>query len=267
MQKYERARFADAVSLRLLFKRGSDVVHTDFEHYMLALRRASEPGTIAYFDLDRTLIAGYSVMAFAWERMRTGSVPLRRVLSSAGALLGYGLGRADYHYLLTTTVRDLAGETEQALAILGQRAFEQRVQGWIYAEARALIDAHRLVGHHIVIVTSATRYQAAPIARGLGVEDLCCTELEIVEGQITGKALPCFGVGKLSAAEHLAQQRRTDLSRAYFYSDSSDDLPLLEAVGRPVVVNPKLAMARLARSRGWPCLVFAPPSDLGTAAA
>jgi putative phosphoserine phosphatase/1-acylglycerol-3-phosphate O-acyltransferase len=244
------------------------VVQTDFRQYLDGLSRSGcEPGTIAYFDLDRTLIAGYSVMALAWERMRSGSVPLRRVLSSAGALVGYGLGRADYHHLLTTTVRDLAGESEQALAELGERAFRQRVQGWIYAEARVLIDAHRREGHHIVIVTSATRYQAAPIARGLGVEDLCCTELEIVEGQITGKALPCFGVGKLAAAEHLAHQRHTDLSRAFFYSDSSDDLPLLEAVGRPVVVNPKVTMARLARSRGWPCLVFGPPGDMRIAAA
>lgn len=258
----------EAVSVRGRFRRGASVVHTDFEHYVAALNDAEpEPGTIAYFDLDRTLIAGYSVMALAWERMRTGAVPLRRMLSSAGALLGYGLGRADYHHLLTTTVRDLAGESERTLTALGERAFEQRVQGWIYAEARALIGAHRRLGHHIVIVTSATRYQAAPIARGLGVEDLCCTELEIVEGRVTGRALPCFGVGKLSAAEHLAHQRECELAKAYFYSDSSDDLPLLEAVGRPVVVNPKVPMARLARSRGWPCLVFAPPGDIGSAAA
>lgn len=261
-------RAAGAVSFRARFKRSGEVVHTDFQHYLAGLcRRGRDPGTIAYFDLDRTLIAGYSVMALAWERMRSGSVPLKRVLSSASAFVGYGLGRADYHHLLTTTVRDLAGDSEQDLRELGERAFRLRVRGWIYAEARMLIDAHRRQGHHLVIVTSATRYQAAPIARGLGVEDLCCTELEVVEGNITGKALPCFGVGKLSAAEHLAHRRETDLSRAYFYSDSSDDLPLLEAVGRPVVVNPRLAMARLARSRGWPCLMFAPPGDVGTAAA
>jgi putative phosphoserine phosphatase / 1-acylglycerol-3-phosphate O-acyltransferase len=261
-------RADDAVSLRARFRRGTYVVHTDFQHYVGGLGGADhEPGIIAYFDLDRTLIAGYSVMALAWERILSGSVPLRRVLSSVGALVEYGLGRADYHHLLTITVRDLAGESEQTLAALGVRAFEQRVQGWIYAEARALIDAHRREGHHIVIVTSATRFQAEPIARGLGVEDLCCTELEILEGQVTGKALPCFGDGKLAAAEHLAHQRQTDLSRAYFYSDSSDDLPLLEAVGRPVVVNPKMAMARLARARGWPCLVFAPPGYMRSAAA
>jgi putative phosphoserine phosphatase/1-acylglycerol-3-phosphate O-acyltransferase len=222
---------------------------------------------VAYFDLDHTLIAGYSVTALAWERMRSGSFSVRRMLSSAGALLGYGLGRADYHHLLTTTVQDLAGESEQLLAELGERAFQQRLQGWIYPQARTLIEAHRREGHHIVIVTSATRFQAAPIARELNVDALCCTELEAIDGRVTGKALPCFGVGKLSAAERLAHQRHTDLDRAYFYSDSSDDLPLLEAVGHPAVVNPKAPMARLARSRGWPCLVLDPPGVIRPAAA
>ncbi len=242
------------------FRRGGDIVHTDFEHYLGALGQpARDADVVAFFDLDRTIIAGYSVAALAWERMRSGSVPLRHLLSSAGVFLGYGLGRADYHDLLTTTVRDLAGESEQTLVDLGERAFRSRVQGWIYAEARRLIDAHRSRGHHVVIVTSATRFQAAPIARELGVDALSCTEVEVEEGWITGKALPCFGVGKLSAAEHLIHERKADIAHAYFYSDSSDDLPLLEAVGRPVVVNPKSAMARLAVSRGWPCLVFEPP--------
>lgn len=256
------------VSLRDRLRRGSDVVHTDFERYLKGLGRSVRgPEVVAYFDLDRTLIAGYSVTALAWERMRSGSVSVRRMLSSAGALLGYGLGRADYHHLLTTTVRDLAGESEQVLTAMGERAFEQRVQSWIYPQARGLIDAHRREGHYIVIVTSATRYQAAPIVRELNVDALCCTELEVRDGTVTGKALPCFGVGKLSAAERLAHQRHTDLDRAYFYSDSSDDLPLLEAVAHPVVVNPKTPMARLARSRGWPCLMLDPPGVVRPAAA
>lgn len=259
------------MSWRERFRRGSDIVHTDYHQYLKRLReercRQAEPGTIAFFDLDRTLIAGYSVAALVWERMRAGSVSFRRVLSSAGVFLDYGLGRADYHDLLSITVRDLSGETAQSLTDLGRRAFEQRVRAWIYAEARELIEVHRQLGHHVVIVTSATRFQAAPIADDLGVDHLCCTEVEVKNGHITGKALPCFGVGKLSAAEHVLHERRCDIERAYFYSDSSDDLPLLEAVGRPVVVNPKSAMARLAVSRGWPCLVFGPPGLKAPAAA
>ncbi|MEQ8859495.1 MAG: HAD family hydrolase [Pseudomonadales bacterium] len=247
-------------------RRASDVGQADFEHYLAGVQ-AGGAGTIAFFDLDRTLIAGYSVTALAWERMRSGSVSVRRFLSSAGVLLGYGLGRADYHELLTTTVRDLAGLSEQAMTELGERAFRQRVQGWIYPEARRLVDSHRRAGHAVFIVTSATRYQAAPVARELGVDGLCCTEIEVENGRVTGLALPCFGVGKLKAAQHVAGEHRTDLQAATFYSDSSDDLPLLEAVGRPVVVNPKATLARLAGQRGWPTLVFDPPAIQRSAAA
>lgn len=240
--------------------RGTSIVHTDFATYLERLsREQSEPDAVAFFDLDRTLIAGYSVSALVWARMRSHSVPLRRLLSAVLVFLRYGLGRVDYHELLATTVRDLGGESSATLEALGERAFRERVRGWIYEEARMLIDTHREAGHHLVMVTSATRFQAAPVARDLGLDELCCTEVEERDGVITGHARPCFGVGKLTAAEHVAHQRRAALAHAYFYSDSSDDLPLLEAVGRPVVVNPKPAMARLARARGWPSLIFQPP--------
>lgn len=253
-------REAGPVSWLLGLARRDNVVHTDVDHYLDGLSERRPGGRmVACFDLDHTIIAGYSVTAFAWERMRSGSVPVRRMLSSMSVFLGYGLGRADYHDLLTTTVRDLGGESAQALIEVGERAFQHRVRGWIYPQARSLIQAHRRLGHHIVVVTSATRFQAEPVARELEVDALCCTELEVADGRVTGKAQPCFGVGKLNAVEHLAHLRGASLEEAYFYSDSSDDLPLLEAVGNPVVVNPKTSMAQLARSRGWPSLVLDPP--------
>lgn len=224
-------------------------------------------GTVAFFDLDRTLISGYSVAALAWERLRSRSVSVRRILSQAGVFVGYGLGRANYHDLLQTTVRDLAGISEAEMIRLGEQAFKRRVQGWIYQEARTLVELHRSKGHPIVMVTSATRYQAAPIVRDLGVDHLYCTELEVADGRITGRAAPCFGVGKRTAAEHFVRLRGADLGRAFFYSDSSDDLPLLEAVGRPVAANAKLALARIAADRGWPSLVFGAHEDDGRAAA
>lgn len=253
----------NAVSPSSRRNRRSQSLYTDVPGYLAELRRCeADKSVVAYFDLDRTLIAGYSVTALAWERMRSGSVSLRRVLTSVGAFLGYGLGRADYHALLATTVRDLAGESEQTLTELGERAFHHRVRGWIYPQARALVDTHRSLGHHIVIVTSATRYQAAPVARELAADILCCTELEVIAGRVTGNANPCFGIGKLNAAKQVAAARQTELGRAYFYSDSSDDLPLLEAVRCPVVVNPRMPMARIAEARQWPCLVFDPASSV-----
>lgn len=230
---------------------------TDFQQYLATLGSRVPPGpTTAFFDLDRTLIAGYSVTALAFERVRTGSLSLRRILSQAGVFLGYGLGRADYYDLLDATVQDLAGLPEREMLELGHRAFRRRLVGTIYREARSLLEAHRRLGHDLVMVTSATRYQAEPIARELGVGSLYCTELEVRGGRISGRFDPCFGPGKRAAAERHSGAQRRALDDAFFYSDSQDDLPLLEAVGHPVACNAKTPLARLADARGWTRLDF-----------
>ena len=243
--------------MRPRFGRKNPQGPTGFQDYLAALSAGpAGEDVVAFFDLDRTLISGYSVTALAWERLRSRSVSVRRLLSQAGVFVGYGLGRADYHDLLRRTVKDLAGISEAEMIRLGEQAFRRRVQGWIYQEARVLLELHRSKGHAVVMVTSATRYQAAPIARDLGVEHLYCTELEVIDGRISGRAAPCFGPGKRAVAERFVRQRGADLARSFFYSDSSDDLPLLEAVGRPVAANAKVALARIAADRGWPRLVF-----------
>lgn len=240
--------------------RAEAVADPSFPDYLETLDGVAEPaGTLALFDLDRTLISGYSVTALARERFRTGAYSLRHLGSQLAVVLRYGLGRADYHELLSRLLKDLVGMREDHLARLGEQAFQRRIRGWIFREARALIERHRQHAHHIVMVTSATRYQAAPIARELGVDHLCCTELGLRDGAFTGEARPCHGTGKREAAQAVARHRGTSLDRAYFYSDSRDDLPLLEAVGRPVVANPRPSMLQLAIDRGWPWLRFADP--------
>jgi putative phosphoserine phosphatase/1-acylglycerol-3-phosphate O-acyltransferase len=145
---------------------------------------------------------------------------------------------------------------------LGERAFMNRLAALIYSEARILIDLHKEKGHEVVLMTSATRYQAEPIAQALGVDNMCCTELEIVAGRITGNATPCHGETKKAAAQRYAGNRSTELTDAFFYSDSCDDLPLLEAVGRPVAVNAKASLAKIAEARGWPQLAFVTQGEL-----
>ena len=245
----------------------ADRMKSDFDDY-LSMLRAETPseGVVAYFDLDRTLISGYSLTALALEKVWSGLSP-RRMLVHLGIFVGYGLGRSDYHGLLQSTVRALAGHPEQEMIDLGQRAFERRLSGLIYDEARVLIDAHIEKQHEVVIVTSATRYQAEPIARALGVRRLLCTELEIEAGLITGNVTPCYGADKRLVAEQFSELNGRALKDAYFYSDSEEDLPLLEAVGRPVAANPKTALERIARDRGWPRLVFAGQRDSSEIAA
>ena len=234
---------------------------TEVPAYLAGLMALEDPdpaSVVAYFDLDRTLIDGYSITALALEKMWSGSLSPRRIIAHAGIFLHWGLGRSDYHQLLENTVQGLVGMSEAEITELGERAFRRRIRPIIYAEGRQLIDAHKTLGHQVVIITSASRYQTLPIARELGVEQIYCTELEIHQGQITGNVKPCYGVGKLTAAEVHVGFTEAPLERAYFYSDSAEDLPLLEAVGRPVAVNSKSALARTAQARGWPQLLFEP---------
>lgn len=231
--------------------------NVDFGSYLRDLAASPErEDVVAFFDLDRTIIAGYSITALTIEQIRSGRMSLRHLLSQIGSFIDYGLGRAGYHDLLHATVAELVGMPEEELLELGERAFLRRLKRLIYQEARALIDTHRALGHDVVMMTSATRYQALPIARDLGVDELCCTELEVRAGRITGNVQPCHGLGKRSAAVRLGRRRKVELKNAYFYTDSCDDLPLLEAVGRPVTANAKESLSQIAGSRGWPQLAF-----------
>jgi putative phosphoserine phosphatase/1-acylglycerol-3-phosphate O-acyltransferase len=125
------------------FVKKSKPLATDFSAYLADLAAGPlDTGTVAFFDLDRTLISGYSVTALALERLRSRSLSMRRMLSQAGSFLGYGLGRSDVRELLQTAVRDLAGVSEREMTELGERAFRRRVQGWIYREALSG-NAHR----------------------------------------------------------------------------------------------------------------------------
>jgi putative phosphoserine phosphatase/1-acylglycerol-3-phosphate O-acyltransferase len=234
----------------------------DFQQYLEELAdREQRDDVVAFFDLDRTIIAGYSITALTLEQIRSGAMSLRHFVSQVNSFVDYGLGRAGYHDLLRATVAELVGLPEQELIDLGERAYRRRLQGLIYQEARNLVDTHKARGHDVVMVTSATRYQAEPIARDLGIEELCCTELEIRNGLITGNVSPCHGPGKKSAALRLGTQLKADLNDAYFYTDSTDDLPLLEAVGRPVTANARSALSQVAAARGWPQLAFENQGD------
>lgn len=242
---------------RQMKRKANPGLNIHFQRYLQELA-ASEPGenVVAFFDLDRTIISGYSITALTLEQIRSGAMSLRHFVSQVGLFFDYGIGRAGYHDLLQATVAELVGMPEQELIDLGERAYRRRLQSLIYLEARHLIDTHRERGHDVVMVTSATRYQAAPIARDLGVEEMCCTELEIRNGLITGNVSACHGPSKRAAAIRLGTRLKADLNNAYFYTDSTEDLPLLEAVGRPVTANARSALSQVATARGWPQLDF-----------
>lgn len=219
-------------------------------------RLSSEGCEIAFFDLDRTLIDGYSLTAFVLERLSSGAASLSSLKRQLSAMAGYVVGRADYPELMRACTATLAGERADDFAHFAERVYRKRLRHRIYPQARKLVRRYQARGVHVVMVTSASRFQAAPIARSLAIREVWCTELEVVDGHLTGKAQPCFGDGKLRAARLVCERLQTPLSACAFYSDSDEDLPLLRAVGEPVVVNPKPGLARVAAAENWRRLGF-----------
>ncbi len=216
------------------------------------------PGTIAFFDLDGTIIFGYSVASVFLERIASGKLPPHRAIQQCIRLLGYGLSGSDYGKLLHEAAETLAGVPEQEFIDLGERIFNKTLAGSVYPESRAIIRAHQRRGHTVAIVTSATPYQVEPIARELGIDHIFCNRFEVANGEFTGElAEPIvYAEGKKTAAEALAKKLKTSLDKAWFYSDGFEDVPLLKAVGHPRPLNPDSRLEQAARMHNWPMRRF-----------
>jgi putative phosphoserine phosphatase / 1-acylglycerol-3-phosphate O-acyltransferase len=236
---------------------------TELQQHLQSIAIANgEQPAVAFFDLDRTLIAGYSILALAMETATQGA--RRGKLGQSAQVIRdilkhkvYSSG-SNYHRLVRRMSRTLTGVSEATLNALGEQAYRKHLAKALYREAIALVEAHRAAGHKLVIVSAASRYQIEPIARVLGIKEICCTRLEVVDGRFTGKVIAplCFGEGKLLAARRSARLHKAAMQHCWFYSDSSDDLPLLRKVGHPVAVNPTDKLGTHARASNWPQLQF-----------
>jgi len=216
------------------------------------------PKVGAFFDLDRSLLAGFSALSFLQERVLSGRVSPRELWDSTLGALSYSLGRTGFSGMLSASTAAYRGISESVFEEIGETVFEKYLAGRIFPESRDLVRAHRERGHTLAIVSSATRYQAEPLARELGIPHVLCTRLQVKHGMLTGRIEhpTCWGEGKLTCARELAERQGVDLAQSWFYTDSIDDLPLLEAVGRPRPLNPDRRLAGLARDRGWPVRRF-----------
>jgi putative phosphoserine phosphatase/1-acylglycerol-3-phosphate O-acyltransferase len=232
------------------------------EPYAAVTRNVREGGggrsVGAFFDLDGTIIASHSVTDMFVERLKAGQVSLDEFRDLVTLSARYLLKTGDFEDGMAASVANLRGQPESDLVRLGQKVSRERLLGHVFPEIRALLRAHRDRGHTIAIVTSATRYQAQPLAEHLGIEHLLCTELGVTGGRFTGsiRGEPCYGPNKLTAVRAFARRKRITLRRSYFYSNGSEDLPLLEAVGHPVAVNPDRTLRRTAERSGWPVYDF-----------
>jgi putative phosphoserine phosphatase/1-acylglycerol-3-phosphate O-acyltransferase len=212
----------------------------------------------AFFDLDQTLLAGFSATSFVRERLVTGRMSPQELGTTFYGALSFALGRTGFSALMTATTAAYRGLAESMLEEVGEEVFVKHLAKQIYPEARALVQAHQEAGHTVAIISSATRYQAEPLARDMGIEHVLCTELEVEDGVFTGEVIrpTCYGEGKAIAGRVLAAREGLDLEESYFYTDSHEDLPLLEAVGRPRPLNPNRQLAQIAKERQWPVRRF-----------
>ncbi len=212
----------------------------------------------ALFDMDRTLIEGFSAQDVLVERLQRREVTLPQLATGIGAALQYGAGRIAFVEFVNRTAALLAGRSDAENRAFGAELFEKRVARRIYPEARRLIEAHRAAGHTLAVVSSATPYQVEPVAAALGITHVLCTQLQVNDGICTGRVLEpaCFGPGKADAARDLAERMACDLKQSYFYSDGAEDLPLLEIVGHPRPLNPDGTLTTIARQRRWPITRF-----------
>ena len=212
------------------------------------------PGVGAFFDVDGTLIAGFSAVAFLRDRLFSGRMTPRDVVDTVLNGLRFQLGRVGFSGLIAATAAWLRDVPEQELEELAERIFARAIAAAIYPESRGLVQAHRRRGHTLALVSSATRYQIEPLARELAIPHVLCTKLEVENGRLTGRHVwpTCYGGGKALAARALAREHGIQLRQSYFYTDSDEDLPLLEIVGRARPTNPNRRLAAIAVRRGWP---------------
>ena len=221
---------------------------------------ASSGPSAAFFDLDRTLIAGSSAFALALAARAAGMIPTRELVRDSVSALTFKLRGASDE--TTDGVRDRAlafvrGQRQSDLAALNERVLPTLL-GKIRPEARRLLDLHRHAGRAPYIVSAAPQEIVEPLAHALGMTGGIGTRGEVVDGTYSGRlAGPfCYGPGKVEAITELARWDNLDLAQCYAYSDSSSDLPMLQAVGHPVVVNPDGRLERHARRNAWPVVHF-----------
>jgi HAD superfamily hydrolase (TIGR01490 family) len=201
--------------------------------------------TAAFFDLDKTLIARSSTLAFGPSFYRHGLLSRADMMRGALAQLRYRVSGADHRQM------------EKLKAHVAQACRKDLILPYVYAEARALLSDHRGAGQDVIIVSTSGQEVVAPIGALLGAESVIATRMRIADGHYTGE-MECYAYGEEKAVQvrRLAAQRGYSLPDCYAYSDSVTDLPLLEIVGHPRAVNPDRPLRRIAAVRGWPVLSF-----------
>jgi HAD superfamily hydrolase (TIGR01490 family) len=222
--------------------------------------------TAAFFDLEKTVIAKPSTLAFSKPFFEQGLISRRTVLKSSYAQFLFLLSGAD-HDQMDSMRSHLASmcagwNVEQVKTVVAE-TLHDTVTPLVFAEAADLIADHKLCGRDVVVVSASGEEIVAPIARALGATHVMATRMVVENGKYTGAvAFHCVGEAREQAIRELAAREKYPLEHCYAYSDSVAELPMLEAVGHPTAVNPDRLLRKEAAAREWPVLTFSRPVSL-----
>lgn len=233
------------------------------------------PKVGAFFDLDGTLVAGFTGVVMTQDRLRRRQMSVGEFIGMVQAGLNHQLGRSEFEDLIGKGARMLRGNSVDDIDELAERLFVQKIVSRIYPEMRDIVRAHMDRGHTVVLSSSALTVQVEPVARFLGIQNVLSNKFETDDdGLITGEVRRpiIWGPGKARAVQEFANANDVDLAKSYFYADGDEDVALMYLVGNPRPTNPAGKMAAVAAKRGWPVLRFSsrsgtsPLSQLRTAA-
>ena len=212
---------------------------------------------LALFDLDNTLLGGDSDHAWGDYLCARGILdPVEYQNRNDAFYQDYLAGKLDLQAYLNFSLEILATTEMAQLDEWHADFMRDCVEPIILPKALELLKKHRDAGDKLVIITATNRFITGPIAKRLNVENLLATECELVDGRYTGRSIdvPCFREGKVTRLRRWLEENDLNLEGSYFYSDSMNDLPLLEQVDNPVAVNPDPNLRAEAEKRGWPIL-------------
>lgn len=221
----------------------------------------------AFFDLDKTIVSRSSSLALSRPLYRAGLVSRGQLLRGVYAQLVYLLVGADerrMERLKDGMLKLTKGWDRGQLERLVQDVLLEVIDPYVYAEALELIEQHRAAGRGIYIVSSSPEEIVRPLARHFGVSGVIATRARVgQDNRYTGELeFYAYGERKAEAMRELARKHGIDLTRSFAYSDSITDVPMLEAVGHPVAVNPDRDLRRVAEERGWEVVTFRSPVRL-----
>jgi len=215
------------------------------------------PPIIAFFDMDYTTLDASSGLLYVKYLRRQHRIGRRVLLRIAWWTLLYKVSAIDVNSAVPKMLSYAEHQSASRLMAESYEWFEHMLKSHIAPRAVEQIDFHRRQDHRVVLISASTQFAVQPVAEHLHL-DFLCTRLIDHNDELTGQVVdpPCYGAGKVVWAQRYADEHGAALRDAYLYTDSYSDLPLLDAVGHPIAVNPDARLKRHARRRGWPIEMF-----------